>query len=67
MYAADHIVDIGPERWDLNGGELVAQGTRGGYYATASESHYRCSIVWRRKGRSRYLQSVGERANGKQH
>lgn len=26
MYAADHIVDIGPEA-GINGGELVAQGT----------------------------------------
>ena len=40
MRAADYIVDIGPGA-GVHGGEVVAQGTRGGYLRRAAQHHRR--------------------------
>ena len=62
MYAADHIVDIGPEA-GINGGELVAQGTVEDIMQLPANPLPVSISAGKR--RSRFLQSVGEGATAR--
>ena len=65
MYAADHIVDIGPEA-GINGGELVAQGTVEDII-NCPRIHYRSVSQREKEDRSSCKASQGERQEAGDH
>ena len=65
MYAADHIVDIGPEA-GINGGELVAQGTVRGHHQLPA-IHYRSVSQREEEDRGSCKASQGERQEDRDH